>query len=306
MVWDLFKPWVRFVASGRKELVISLDWTDFDKDSHTTLAAYLASSHGRSSPLVWMTVKKTELKDQRNDLELKLIDHLHSLLPTDVDIILLADRGFGDQKLYAHLEMLGWDYVIRFREIIAVENAAGESKPASEWVAKNGRATKLEGAKVTQDRALVPCVVTVKAAKMKEAWCLASSLKDRTATAIVALYGKRFTIEETFRDTKDIHFGLGLSATHIKDGNRRDRLMLVAAIAQVLLTLLGAASERSGLDRTLKANTAKKRTHSLFRQGSYWYSVLSSTREEWRNQLMAAYEEILREHDDLKAIYGVI
>jgi Protein of unknown function (DUF1524) len=32
----------------------------------------------------------------------------------------------------------------------------------------------------------------------------------------VKLYGKRFTIEETFRDENDIHFGLGLSATHIR------------------------------------------------------------------------------------------
>jgi hypothetical protein len=29
------------------------------------------------------------------------------------------------------------------------------------------------------------------------------------------LYARRFTIEETFRDLKDNHFGMGLSATHI-------------------------------------------------------------------------------------------
>jgi hypothetical protein len=36
-------------------------------------------------------------------------------------------------------------------------------------------------------------------------------------------YGKRFTIEETFRDTKNGHLGIGLSATHIRDEGRRDR-----------------------------------------------------------------------------------
>ncbi|MBX3193309.1 MAG: hypothetical protein KF819_40375, partial [Labilithrix sp.] len=29
--------------------------------------------------------------------------------------------------------------------------------------------------------------------------------------------------------------------------------------------------EACGLDRTLKANTVKRRTMSLFNQGSYWY-----------------------------------
>jgi hypothetical protein len=41
---------------------------------------------------------------------------------------------------------------------------------------------------------------------------------------------------------------MGLSATHIVNADLRDRLMLLPAVAQVLLTLLGAASEASGLD----------------------------------------------------------
>ncbi len=81
------------------------------------------------------------------------------------------------------------------------------------------------------------------------------------------LYGKRFSIEENFRDSKDIHFGMGLSATHIGDTARRDRLLLLSALAVALLTLLGAAGESLGYDRWIKVNTAKKRTHSLFRQG---------------------------------------
>jgi hypothetical protein len=70
-----------------------------------------------------------------------------------------------------------------------------------------------------------------------------------------------------FRDTKDWRFGMGMSATHTKSLNRRDRLWLLRALAQALLTLLGLASERPGYDRLLKVNTAKYCTHSLFRQG---------------------------------------
>jgi hypothetical protein len=56
---------------------------------------------------------------------------------------------------------------------------------------------------------------------------------------------------------------MGLSATHIKNADRRDRLLLLAAIAQVLLTLLGAAGEALGLDRGMKSNTSKRRQLSL-------------------------------------------
>jgi len=85
----------------------------------------------------------------------------------------------------------------------------------------------------------------------------------------VQRYARRFTIEETFRDLKDNRFGMGLSATNIRSADRRDRLLFISAIAQALLTQLGAAGEACGLDRILMTNTVKIRTMSLFNQGTY-------------------------------------
>src|SRR6516164_2004872 len=117
--------------------------------------------------------------------------------------------------------MWGWDYVIRFRGGILVESE-GEQKPASDWVRADGRARKMAGAKVTADKTEVGAVVVIHAKDMKEAWHLATSLRELGASKIVNLYGRRFTIEETFRDTKDLHFGMGLRATHIRNADRRD------------------------------------------------------------------------------------
>ncbi|MCW5837403.1 MAG: transposase, partial [Labilithrix sp.] len=86
----------------------------FERDDHATLCAYVVTTHGRATPLTWKTVKKSTLAGKRNDYEYEVIDRLHSALPPDVAVILLADRAFGDPKLYALLESLGWDYVIRF------------------------------------------------------------------------------------------------------------------------------------------------------------------------------------------------
>jgi len=119
---------------------------------------------------------------------------------------------------------------------------------------------------VTKTRREVGAVVCVKAKGMKEAWCLATSHDEKTGAEIVKLYGRRFTIEESFRDLKNLRFGMGLSDTRISTTDRRDRILLVGAIAAALLTLLGAAGEAVGEDRRMKANTSKERSHSLRNQ----------------------------------------
>jgi hypothetical protein len=65
------------------------------------------------------------------------------------------------------------------------------------------------------------------------------------APQIIALYSKRWRVEPSFRDTKDLRFGL--STVRIGDPQRRDRLLLLNAFAVVLLTLLGAAGESLGM-----------------------------------------------------------
>ena len=304
--FEVFPAWVSFVVSKRAEIVVALDWTDFDGDGQSTIALHMVTSHGRTTPLMWKTHEKAKLKKHRNLYEDQLLKRFREILPNEVRAIVLADRGFGDQALYSALGGANFDFVIRFRGNIRVENAEGESRTAAEWVPKNGQARKLENARVTGDRTEVAAVVGTKARGMKNAWCIASSLKDRTGSEIVALYGKRFTIEETFRDTKDLRFGMGLSSTHIGRCDRRDRLLLIGALAQALLTLLGAAAEDCGLDRTMKANTVKRRTYSLFRQGCFFYACIPAMREDSLVRLMQSFRRIVAEHAVLQQIFAVI
>jgi hypothetical protein len=88
---------------------------------------------------MWLTVIKSELKDRRNDYEDRLLQRLREVLPADVGVTILADRGFGDTKLYALLAELGLDYIIRFKENIRVTDAKGVKKPAGEWVLPSGQ-----------------------------------------------------------------------------------------------------------------------------------------------------------------------
>lgn len=303
---SLALSWVAFVLAKRTEAVVIMDWTDFDDDDQTTCALHVVTTHGRATPLLWKTVFKSELKGHQHQVEDELLSRLHNFVPPHVCITLIADRGFGDQRRYDYCDAMGWDYVIRFRADILVTNSQGLCKPAQQWLAANGRATMLRGARVTGDQQEVGAVVSVHDKRMEEAWYLATSRTDLTARQVVLLYGRRFTIEENFRDTKDLRFGLGLSATHVGDCGRRDRLLLLIAIAQGLLTLLGAASEAVGLDRLLKVNTVKRRTHSLFRQGSYWFQAVPTMPEEWLLPLMKAFEQLLSEHAIFREAFGAL
>ena len=140
-------------------------------------------------------------------------------------------------------------------------------------------------------------IVISRQPKMKEMWCLASSLSDIATQTILNLYGKRWGIETSFRDEKDLQFGLGLKKSRIKSCIRRDRLFVISAIAIIFLTLLGAACEKSGYDRYLKANTAKKRTHSLFTQGKAIFVLIKTLDSCWHQRIFAALSDITKRLD---------
>ena len=304
--WTVARPWVSFVLGERQEAAIALDWTEFDGDEQAKLCAYMMTRHGRATPLLWKTVDKSTLLGRRNYYEDDLLEMLRQCIADSVKVTIVADRGFGDQKRYEHIRSLGFQYAIRFRQDILLTDEFGEQKPAIEWLHSSGRARMLKQVAVTTDCYIPPAIVLVHDKKMKDPWCIATSRDDLAAAEIVKLYGRRFSIEETFRDTKNIHFGMGLSATHIGDPARRDRLLFIAAFAHVLLTLLGAAGERCGLDRTLKANTTKTRTLSLYNQGCHWYMAIPNMREERLVRLMTAYGEVLREHEFIRDLLGVL
>src|SRR5690242_15796779 len=180
-VWDSFARWVPHQIGGRRDILVAMDWTDFDHDDQATLVLSLVTGHGRAAPLLWITVWKNELTGRRNDFEDACLRRLAELVPPGCRVTILADRGFGDQKLFVFLAELGFGHVIRFRGNIQVTDADGRTRPAAEWVGKGGRARKLLDARVTAKGQIVGAVVCVHARDMKAPWCLASSERNATA-----------------------------------------------------------------------------------------------------------------------------
>src|SRR3954452_4100162 len=243
--WDVFASWVPEMVGPRKDIVVAMDWTDFDADGHR--AVTVVPRHGRATPLIWLSVHKDELTDARNADEDAALRRLAEVLPDDVKVTLLADRGFADTKLFGFLDELGFDYVIRLKGNTTVSAVDGPTRPAAEWGGPGGRARKRRDAVVTAAQCSVGAVVCVQAKDMKQPWCLATSNAAAPSRQIIDLYSKRWGVEPSFRDTKDLRFGLGLSSVRISDPQRRDRRRRLNAFAVVLLTLLGAAGESLGM-----------------------------------------------------------
>ncbi len=82
---------------------------------------------------------------------------------------------------------------------------------------------------------------------------------------------------------------MGLSDTRIGSPERRDRMLLVSAIAIALLTLLGAAGEALGIDKWLEPNTVKHCTLSLLNQGLFHYAALPNMNTEDAEALMVEF-----------------
>lgn len=307
-VQAFFAHWVPYVVGEREAVVVALDWTSFAHDGQATLALMMLTGHGRSTPLLWKTVPTSKLKGAQTGYEDELLWRLHEVVPEGVAVTVVADRGFADCKLFGYLEQeLGFGFVVRLRGHIHVSAANGERRRAKQWVGAQGRARTLRGATVTDSPGYrAATVVCVKGRGMSEPWCLVSNDPTASAKQLTRYYAKRWGIESTFRDIKDLRFGLGLTSLHVSKPERRDRLLLLSALAIALLTLLGAAGESLGYDRMLKANTAKHRTHSLLNQGLSLYRWMPTMPQKYFEPLVERFAQTILEHAAMRRVFALI
>lgn len=301
------KNHILFLIGGRKEIKICMDWTDFDLDNQTTLSLSMITNHGRATPLLWKTFSKMNLKNNRNAYEDEVLLRLREIIPEDIKVTIIADRGFCDTKLMSFLKKeLKFEYTIRIRSNILVGDGKSEMCLANEYVSPSGKTKTLRKALITKEGYAVGTFVAIKGKKMKQAWCIVSSEEELSGSGIVKWYGKRWGCEPQFRDMKDIYFGMGLSQTHIKSAEKRDRILFIHAISVIILTFLGAACEKIGLDKYLKVNTSKKRTLSLFNQGAIIFNRIPRIAKETLKNLLENFFELIYAHQTLTDILGTI
>ncbi len=227
----------------RKPLVIGFDWVEV-RAFHTLSACAVIA--GRAVPLVWASYPEWELAKSQNNLEEGLLRLLRTMIPESIEVILLADRGFGRTELARLCQQLGFRYVVRIRPDVWVQTDRFRGKLA-DYPVKKGIRRLLRCGEYRRNNPVQQNVVVYwkrgLPLKRDECWFLMTDL-ERSAPALVKLYGQRMTIEQVFRDHKSRRNGFALRNTLVKKAERFDRLLLILAIAYLLLIGVGLFAKR--------------------------------------------------------------
>lgn len=242
-VSDAMQGPLRWLFHNRKAwknhpLLVTFDWTEV-RSFHTLMAA--AVIRGRGVPLLWASYPEWVLYKSQNNLEEGLLRLLKSLLPEWMTVIVVADRGFGRTELARTCQQMGFHYVIRIRPEVHVECREFRGKldllpvkRGTERLLKNVQFRKQNP--VTQHVAI--CWKKGLPKERDECWFLMTDL-PYSVKRLTALYGRRMTIEELFRDEKNRRHGWALRNTQITLAERFDRLLLILTLAYWLLVGIG-------------------------------------------------------------------
>ena len=234
----------RLLKRRKKPLLIALDWVAI-RGCQTLMAS--AVLKGRSLPLCWASCRDHTYDGQRsrNAFEESLLLVLRSMVPREIRVILLADRGFGRCALAAFCRRQGFSYLIRIKPKVIVKLKGFHGKLLDYPVFK-GIARVLKDVAYRSDGAVQQNVVmrwrSNLPEKRDECWFLMTDLTG-TAEQLCRLYGRRMTIEQLFRDSKNKRNGWSLRDTQLSTPQRLDRLLLILAIAYLLLCGIGLIAQ---------------------------------------------------------------
>lgn len=269
--------------------VIVIDWSDLDEyEQHFVLRAALVAE-GRA--LTLYEEVHTQATKEKRATHRQFLQQLKDLFPAPCRPILVTDAGFRT-TWFAAVEVLGWDWVGRVRNRHYLRwTQGGRWFDAKRCYALVSSRPRYLGAGVLTVSNQIQCQFVLykarpqgrkhknrlgavaknaysrkKAAAEREPWLLATSLPwtSTLAKKVVNLYQRRMQVEEAFRDVKSHRFGLGLNYHRTHSAARLQTLLLIAALALMVLWLLGLATMLRGQHYQLQANSVRhKRVLSM-------------------------------------------
>lgn len=281
-----------WLLQGMSRPLIVVDWSDATPDRQWQLLRAALPTQGRTLTLYEEVHPLQHLSNRR--VQTAFLNELKALLPPECRPILLTDAGFSTPWFRA-VEERGWSWLGRLRGQEYVR-WLGETEW---WQGRLLYALALRRPKTLGEVEIVRSSPTrcglfllrrpkrgrikrtryghaarskhsqKNASRERAPWLLATSpdLADRPATQIMTLYRRRMQIEEAFRDLKSHQVGLGFGQTQSRQQERIANLLLLAALALLLLWLIGQAIRRRGLAGNYQSNSRRRRSLSIIQLG---------------------------------------
>ncbi len=260
---EIYAPIIKDALSewGGGELHVALDttmlWNQFCRISLSVVY------RGRAVPLAWRVIEHGSSMVDLTQYE-ALLRAASALLPPNVKVIFLADRGFADTKLMALCHELDWRYRIRIKGNFLFYQGNRPAGLVGEQVPKAGDCRFFMNVSITGDRFGPVHLALGHHAESGEHWYIVSD--EPTTVRTFEEYGLRFDIEEPFLDEKSNGFDLEHSS--IRNAPALTRLSLVLACAIVFLVGQGTQVVKENKRRLVDPHWYRGK--SYFRIGWDW------------------------------------
>lgn len=203
-----------------------------------TLVRLAVIYRGRALPVSWVVLRSHSATVAWPDYQV-ILPEAASVLPKACRVILLADRGFFDQKLLMQARDLGWSFRIRLKSSFWIYRANKPRAKVGQLLPAKGQALFLHKVWITKSW-FGPVHLALAQVQTPQGWEEWAILSDEpTSLKTLDEFGLRFDIEENFLDDKSA--GFQLEASKIRDADALSRLGLILATATLYLVSSGVA-----------------------------------------------------------------
>jgi hypothetical protein len=233
---------------------------------------------GRTIPVAWTVVAQASSSVRLRTVQ-RVLRQAVRVLPSGVEVVLLADRGFADGKLMKYLkETLHWHFRIRIKRSFAFE-LHGEWRKVSQVHLQAGQAYCTPAISIGKSNPYSGVYLAFAHDKLSdEDWVIVSD--EPTNLQTFAQYRLRFQVEESFLDLKSN--GFNLEACRLRDKFALTQLMGVIALTMLFLVLQGLQVITSGKRRLVDPHW--NRGMSYLKLGWNWIRLAIT--QQWNIQLV--------------------
>jgi hypothetical protein len=273
---------IQTLLLGNKRPVIVVDWSDFQSGRQWAMIKAAVPVGGRALSLYERVFPFKRYNSPGAHRE--FLAALRAVLPPDCRPLIVTDAGFRG-PWFRDVEAYGWDWLGRIRNRVKFYSDETSRWRFTQSLYPQATSKPLHIGEVTlsRQRGYRVRLYLVRASKPRigrprrhrakrpneaayqrahrEPWLLATSLPHACGSGhrVAHLYAKRMQIEETFRDLKCHRWGFGLCYSQCHNTRRLEALLLLAALATLVVWLVGLAARALQLHRHLQANTEQRR-----------------------------------------------
>ena len=284
-------PWL---LQGMTNPAVLVDWADLERDGRWALLRASVPIGGRALTLFEQVFPRNRMGQPKAQGE--FLHALSQVVPAGVCPVIVTDAGFRSDWFRA-VQAIGWHFVGRLRNNTQLRTPRQRrwQSCTSLHASATGAPTDLGTFLIVKGNPLRCRLVLAKRARKsrdqltrkgvpqqgrqakksrksaREPWLLATSLTAREwrPHQVVACYGKRMQIEESFRDLKSHQYGAGFEDSLTRKANRLTILLLLQTLASLAAWLTGMAACDAAAD-PLARQRSHRRRYSLIRRGMEW------------------------------------